>query len=454
MKRLSIITIALAAFSAIGSLTSCQDEDFGYESKEIEYQTAFKKSFGTPDANHTWGFHDISSSNEASIITRTANTNANEWGQKGYSVPLPLTARQKEFVTKWFAETYNPQSIMVSWTDYFVQQVSSTAYGRHMDHLYDYSAFNPTTGEKTGDHINNYNSGDCGTNGSVSSPLVKDQYTDRIQYMVNQSTKGFAFSESNASKLYTKNFVIIPGEWIDPNNILGNESVDPLKDEKGKVLQESTGGAIHTTNSIWGMYFVGFDYESFKFEGSPDNVARDYYFNDWIVRICPANIIKNEPVRIMAEDLGLIGDFDFNDVVFDVYMNYNQYDSNKTYGFIMLQAAGGTLELSVAGHEVHEAFEVPTNTVVNVGENPNDPFVTRGPTQLKFTPTSANPIDIPIVVKLKDGTTYSIGTERGKAPGKFAVPTTVQWSPEIVNIKTTYPKFPEWVQDESKHFWE
>ena len=110
MKRLSIITLSLAAILA-GSLSSCQEEVFGYNAKEIEYQTAFKKSFGTPDANHTWGFHDIvSSSSDINASTRTANTNANMWGGEGYSVPLPLTERQKEFVTKWFEDNKNPKS--------------------------------------------------------------------------------------------------------------------------------------------------------------------------------------------------------------------------------------------------------------------------------------------------------------------------------------------------------
>lgn len=443
MKRLSIITITLAAFSAIGSLSSCQDEDFGYESKEIEYQTAFKKSFGTPDANHTWGFVDMPSVGTAP--TRADRPEANIWKDTyNLDVPLPLSDRQKDFVTKWFTETKNPTGIAVSWTDYFAQQVSSTEKGRNMDLLLD-------AGHGYTDHIYNFNSGNCSPT-NVNSPnavlLNGGQYADRIMYMYDQSTKDFAYHESvsDPNTTWYDHYVIIPGKLIDPENSLASNTVQ-LRDDNGKLLKNPETGENLYDGSIWGMYFIGFDYEAIG-----HTQQRDYYFNDWIIKITPG-LVKTEAKRIMAEDLGLIGDFDFNDVVFDAYINYNQNWPAGSSGVIVLQAAGGTMELYVDGHEVHEEFGVETNTVVNVGENPNDPYATKEPVLWHFTPISANPIDIPITVKPKDGVEYSIGTERGKAPGKFAVPTTVQWSPEIVNIKTTYPKFPEWVQDESKHFW-
>jgi len=35
-------------------LVACQEEEFGYNATEINYETEFVKTFGTPDANHTW----------------------------------------------------------------------------------------------------------------------------------------------------------------------------------------------------------------------------------------------------------------------------------------------------------------------------------------------------------------------------------------------------------------
>ena len=70
-----------------------------------------------------------------------------------------------------------------------------------------------------------------------------------------------------------------------------------------------------------------------------------------------------EVVRIIAEDLtwgSENGDFDFNDVIFDV-----QLIDNGSNIRITLRAAGGTLPLYIAGVEVHEKFGVSTSTMVN-----------------------------------------------------------------------------------------
>lgn len=161
----------------------------------------------------------------------------------------------------------------------------------------------------------------------------------------------------------------------------------------------------------------------------------------------------------MAEDLGNIGDFDFNDVVIDVYINYYKQGHRNNYGIIVLQAAGGTMPLYVEGNpnerrrEVHEEFCVPVNQMVNTGGDGSE-SVNRPIAVWRFTPVSANPDDIKLYVDNGTlGLTYEISSEVGKAPGKFAVPVSVRWSPERVNIKQTYPKFTEWVSNQKKPFW-
>ena len=61
----------------------------------------------------------------------------------------------------------------------------------------------------------------------------------------------------------------------------------------------------------------------------------------------------NPTYRVIAEDLSATeaGDFDFNDVVFDVEPN-----EAGTAAKIVVRAAGGIYKLTVAGYEVHEAF--------------------------------------------------------------------------------------------------
>ena len=66
----------------------------------------------------------------------------------------------------------------------------------------------------------------------------------------------------------------------------------------------------------------------------------------------------NPTYRVIAEDLSATeaGDFDFNDVVFDVEPN-----EAGTAAKIVVRAAGGIYKLTVAGQEVHQAFGESAN---------------------------------------------------------------------------------------------
>lgn len=52
-KSIVYKSAVLAALSAL-ALTGCQDEDFGFEAKDIAYRTQFEKAFGKIDPNHDW----------------------------------------------------------------------------------------------------------------------------------------------------------------------------------------------------------------------------------------------------------------------------------------------------------------------------------------------------------------------------------------------------------------
>ncbi len=101
----------------------------------------------------------------------------------------------------------------------------------------------------------------------------------------------------------------------------------------------------------------------------------DFDFNDIIFEVTGTeggkeipDVDKWEEIRVIAEDLsvGQETDFDFNDIVFDV-RRYTVTTGKHTQGDveIILRAAGGTLPLYVDGHEVHEAFDVDVNVMVN-----------------------------------------------------------------------------------------
>ena len=146
-------------------------------------------------------------------------------------------------------------------------------------------------------------------------------------------------------------------------------------------------------------------------------------------------------VRIIVEDLMAKqnSDFDFNDVVFDVTF------TSETTATITLQAAGGTLPITVAGKNVHDLFNAGETQMINT----NAPGgVKRDPVSFDITGINrANKgKDIRIMVK-KDGQWHEMIANKGVAAAKIAVKPTFEWCDEYMDIQLKYPKFKEWVQD-------
>lgn len=188
-----------------------------------------------------------------------------------------------------------------------------------------------------------------------------------------------------------------------------------------------------------GNYYLGFDLYGNKWDNGNltlGETSRGFY-NDYIVRLIPPTYTTD--VRIIAEDLSVneSTDFDFNDVVFDVH-----YTSNST-AIITLQAAGGTIPLKVAGHEVHEEFGVPTTTMVNTGIGQ----------QLNPVSFSINNVDISLKGKdidiyvFKLGEWHALTANQGKPAAKIAVSTDFKYCSERQDILSKYPKFKDWVQN-------
>ena len=403
-KFLSFGAMLTIAAGATFINSSCSSNDAPTYDPSASYQDNFVKTFGNIDPKNDWGFgQDIPC---APKPTKGVNANANEWG--GYvEVPDTLTEAQIATVTSWFASHPNPQGIAVNWSDFFVQQVSSTEYGKNMDLL--------TCGTAE-EHINNFNHGDGSTNGNVcywqdpNDQNNRRYRSDKIQFMVNSSTECFGYHESRGTfnQQYNDKYVIIPGSMID--------------------------------SSVAGMYFVGFDYNSSKGPNSPENIDADGYYNDWIVKITPG-LYTPKGQRIMCEDLGTTADFDFNDIVVDVYNDWSGYPGNAWGGatIVTVRAAGGTLPATVAGKDIHELFGVSTKDMVNTG-------VKTAPVAIFRIAQVNNAKDIQIVVG-KDGGTWELKTATGAAPQKILVPSTTRWNKEYKSIVNSYPDFRNYVQD-------
>ena len=403
-KFLSFGAMLTIAAGATFINSSCSSNDAPTYDPSASYQDNFVKTFGNIDPKNDWGFgQDIPC---APKPTKGVNANANEWG--GYvEVPDTLTEAQIATVTSWFASHPNPQGIAVNWSDFFVQQVSSTDYGKNMDLL---------TCGKAEEHINNFNGGDGSTNGNVcywQDPNDQNNRlyrSDKIQFMVNSSTECFGYHESRGTfnQQYNDKYVIIPGSMID--------------------------------SSVAGMYFVGFDYNSSKGPNSPENIDADGYYNDWIVKITPG-LYTPKGQRIMCEDLGTTADFDFNDIVIDVYNDWKGYPGNEWTAatIVTVRAAGGTLPATVAGKDIHELFGVSTKDMVNTG-------IKTAPVAIFRIPQVINAKDIKIMVGNDDGT-WELKTATGAAPQKILVPSTTRWNKEYKSIVNSYPDFRNYVQD-------
>ena len=157
-------------------------------------------------------------------------------------------------------------------------------------------------------------------------------------------------------------------------------------------------------------------------------------------------------IRIIAEDLSASGDsdFDFNDVVLDV-----------TFGnpaTITLTHAGGTLPLTVNGHEVHKLFGVWQGDDAIDVNTPKQKMVNTG------AGTSAAPVDLTHVLNVsinsrseantkltlkvyKEGSWEEMTAPKGEPACKLAVGQDFTVLRERQSIKGQYPLFLDWVKD-------
>lgn len=402
MKKLKLFAACGAATLGL-TFTSCNNDDYKFdpnyeaELKKSQFDVAFTQRYGEVGANQNCGFDNIPCIETQE--TRASFPNSNEWENiYKLNVPKAITQFEADYVYNYFKNIEsNVRSIDLHYTDFFVQHVwkGTEAYkdGYNQDVIggdqMDYIILDE-------DHGYNFNSTTNLTN-------------DGSMYVMDGSTKKFGYHNSRDSKNHYEYLCLaidVPGIGVG--------------------------------------YYVGFDFYA---NGEEKNmqVECDGIYTDWIVKIVPGQY--GNAKRIMCEDLGTTDDFDFNDVVFDVYINYNEYWHGNDFGVITLRAAGGTIPLYVDGKEVHEMFGVSTGTMVNTGAGAERPAV-----QWRFTPKSANPNDVEIKV-VKDAITYTLSAPTGKVPYKIAVPVTVDWTEERQQIEEKYPAFKEWVKDANKPFW-
>lgn len=394
--------MSVAAAAGVSILTSCTTADkdyFNEENVKTVYEQNFIKAFGKPAVNHTWGF-GTKAVNEVKD-TRSVNPNGNQWADF-ISVPATITQAESDYVYNYFKNLKATEGgVTLNMTDFFVQQV--------------------WTG------VDEYVAGN-------GMKVISGPQMNRLIVGHEHSNN---FNNSNNNSWDGK--MLIQGGSTD--NFGYSNSIDGLEHNGEYIAQ------VIDVPGVGTGYYVAFDFCAYG-QNPNQQVAADGVYTDWIIKVVPGEY-KNA-TRVMCEDLGTTDDFDFNDVVFDVAYTREYWPVDGTFAIITLQAAGGTMPLTVDGVEVHEAFGVATSEMVNTGKGPK-----LAPVVFRKQVRSTDPNDIAVVVNnTQTAQTYTLESEQGKVPYKIAVPVTVKWADERVKINTAYPKFNEWVADPTKPFWE
>lgn len=426
MKKILFVGITALA------MASCTHDDYAPVSKQEQYQAVFEKEFGAVNPNVNWGFTPqqvFTFDKDGKLIgTRGANTNANEWANY-LTVPTRLTDAQKEVVRKWFQTHPNPQGLEVNWSDFFVEQVykgGTNTEGSHSPEIYN----TLKDGVETQNKVTGSNHMDwlaCGSDATPSSEHINNFNNGNgdIMYMYDYNTTCFGFHDSYGDNhfentYYYDSYVLIPGDIIDP--------------------------------IVAGMYFVGFDYKTAKYDNGEIRVNPDGYYSDWIIRVVPGLSAPGKAKRVMVEDIidsdlksVQTSDWDFNDAVFDVRF---EGWGNDRCAVITLHAAGGTKYLTIGGTngvEVHKALCVEQGTMVNTGNGATCPVAIF---RIPVANNVDNANDIPVYVG-----SQVLEAKQGQATQKLCVPTDVKWMKERVQFIDSYNQFKDYVNKGTPEKW-
>lgn len=496
--------VAALAFAATFTSCSKSDDLYNANQQNEDmakaYQTAFVERFGQPAPDHTWGFETTASTR---ALTRSygdgqpySDPEGKFWGrsdagykdQYNFKVPAVLTTAQKDKVRRYFQQHQNPgDTDCDAMSDYFIQHVYTgasnvTSDSQTSETYYRGDNTTPLRGSANMDryvcgsahtHLNNFNATDAtgidvwdgetyqaGHEGDFNFATL---HKDKIMMMRNSDTNSFGWWQSNGSIEVNDHYTLVSGDVIqnwDNTTTVNGESADVSGMMFiGFDFEGNNAVATRTYDNNSGKYYWGGNANMASFrEATADDPAEskayfqgktgpndkeyvlgaaDGYYSDWIVRLIKAEKKKEikEEGRIICEDLGTSDDFDFNDIVFDATI----YTDNTCD--ITILSAGGTLDVTVAGEDIH-AHTGKMTTKCNYS------FSTSGYNSL---------IDIPIVVTTTNSageiTSYTLHCQKGAAPQKIRVDKTYKWCTERTHIDDAYPGFKTWVKENNGMSW-
>ena len=357
MKKNLPITIIATSLLGLGSLTSCQDEDFGVSTqtlKEKAFDDAFAKQFGKPSADQSWDFYTQTMQNLRKGSTATvATTRAQDDPASGAGYSVSRLNSQPSYITQELVDRWDDllpeyqNNYTMGQTQYTLVStgsgnftISAIWYGGAFEIYQNYSThlflcFNDKNGVYRevelleGKTMSNFGNPNLSDNVHLDAGTEFWFLLEYRQNGNNQPLHSFYSTQPipfDYEKIPTGNH---------PNGYNGNGVNFPYS---YSTFQYKSRDYYHIYNGCSQLLYSEFSYtdneiDHFMVIGFEDGWHYlnylDFDYND-IVLYITGDIPVPAAKRVFTEDLEQY-DWDYNDVVFDI-----------EYRRIVLRAVGGT----------------------------------------------------------------------------------------------------------------
>ena len=495
MKMKKYLITAALAVAISGAFVSCSDDiasDSLIEQKAKTFEKVFVEAYGTPAPNHTWGFkknvtRGVNGWKSIGSITRSKEDNScgtcikpdmtnfpNYYTQyPNYTTPAPITDGERAYVKQWFEEHPGfTQGLDIQ--NFYVQHVWGQA---NKDYTLYWLRYDENRMRNNPGATSNYYNDDKTVQATMDYFCVGDgtNYTHTLDFNANNDGSGWEM-------VYMQNSSALSFKY---HSSWSSEEFKYFRCEEILVPGDKFSDGIARKGWYVGMCCYGEKYDNgdqkLNFYDWEDEIC-----DDWIVKIVPGEgtpddfeetqIIEHEEIieagRVFCEDLGAsnLSDVDYNDVVFDAVIVHETksvdgeviYENN--YAKVCLLAAGGTLPVTVGGHEIHGVLsgnKVGTNIMINTIKE-EDRAEVNGAGVFQHAPVVIDRIDG--VSSIDDIKIYALYnnkvievTNNGEnlAPYKICVPIGTRWAKERVDIGLAYKDFSEYCKTGPEvKFWE
>jgi len=412
MKK--IILAMTAMLSASAAFVSCSDKNLYDESAvenakiqqtQTKYKEAFVKHFGNVDPDQNWDFSQVNYPETEQTTTATRAWSSSQ-------LPAPVWKEPDVFTSFFHAlvgDTYYPNA------DADFETVKTLVESQPVvDWPYQYAQVNLHPFYSHGTSVLNYY-------------FLGVQYNQKTRRgIIYPEFNGFCFlSMGNKWSKITDGFQLFTYMNMNSYATVNTTNMQGVDGFKWFVASRDTEyfSSINNANPLekCKMFYVnGHTYVALDCNG--DGIYSDLIC--WVEDCSPAK-------RYMVEDLGGIGDFDFNDIVFDVVYN----ESKKKFQCVV-RAMGGTLDFNL---KVGSTEWSKSGAQYNIEEmyNTIDPDYT-STEYARFDVDNWQPElnDVTVTVKGNDGVFVLPFPKDGEIPYMIATNIVKPWSKERVNVNS------------------